>query len=91
MWWMMVSLTALVGVASATSKGPIPCEEARLKCGFRVGCGKALNHYLMGCYGVLQDGPYPTHCPEACAHSLIALTSTEEGKELMEVSEFIFI
>lgn len=83
MWWVMVSLTALVGAVA--EKNPIPCEEARMKCAYRVGCGMALQNYLMGCSAVLQ-GPPPTYCPETCQHSLIALTSTEEGKELMRVS-----
>ncbi|XP_044264317.1 growth arrest-specific protein 1-like isoform X2 [Tribolium madens] len=77
MWWVMVSVAAMMGVAT-----PLPCEEARMRCAYRVGCGTALQHYVMGCSGVLQ-GPPPSHCPEICHHSLIALTSTEEGKDLM--------
>lgn len=77
----MVAVSLLVGVTSA-----IPCEEARLKCAYRVGCGRALQQYLVGCSSVLQ-GNYPTHCPEICKNSLIALTSTDEGKALMNVSE----
>lgn len=80
MWWVMVSVASLMGIAAA-----IPCEEARIKCAFRMGCGTALQNYVVGCSGVLQ-GAYPTHCPEICHHSLIALTSTDEGKALMNVS-----
>lgn len=80
MWWIMVSVAVLVGAVAG-----IPCEEARLKCAYRVGCGMALQKYVMGCSGVLQ-GPPTTQCPEICQHSLIALTSTEEGKDLMSVS-----
>lgn len=82
MWWMMISMIAIVGVAAETPR--MPCEEARMKCAYRVGCGKALQNYLVGCSAVLQ-GPQPTYCPVICQHSLIALTSTEEGKELMRV------
>ncbi|XP_063908017.1 growth arrest-specific protein 1-like isoform X2 [Zophobas morio] len=77
MWWIMVSVAALVGAAAS-----VPCEEARMRCAYRVGCGMALQNYVVGCSGVLQ-GPPPTYCPEICHHSLIALTSTEEGKDLM--------
>lgn len=84
MWWMMVALSALAGTTVAVTPAPV-CEEARLKCAYRVGCGMALQNYLVGCSAVLQ-GPYPTYCPQICQHSLIALTSTEEGKQLMSVS-----
>jgi growth arrest-specific protein 1 len=77
MWWVMVSVAALVGAATS-----LPCEQARMRCAYRVGCGMALQNYVVGCSGVLQ-GPPPTQCPEICHHSLIALTSTEEGKDLM--------
>lgn len=79
---MMISMIAIVGVAAESPR--MPCEEARMKCAYRVGCGMALQKYLVGCSAVLQ-GPQPTYCPEICQHSLIALTSTEEGKELMRV------
>ncbi|XP_026288464.2 growth arrest-specific protein 1-like [Frankliniella occidentalis] len=57
------------------------CEEARLKCAYRTGCGRALQMYIVGC-SALHHGP-PGHCPEACQQALIALTSTDEGKDLM--------
>ncbi|KAB0802373.1 hypothetical protein PPYR_04559 [Photinus pyralis] len=82
MWWVMMSVTAIVGVA-AEYRAPISCEEARLKCAYRVGCGKALQNYMVGCSAVLQ-GPESPSCPENCQHALIALTSTEEGRDLMK-------
>jgi growth arrest-specific protein 1 len=57
------------------------CEEARLKCAYRTGCGMALQNYIVGCSGVLHGAS--TSCPESCQLALIALTSTEEGKDLM--------
>lgn len=48
-------------------------------CIYRIGCGNALQHYLTGCAPVLQGND----CSETCQHALIALTSTDEGKELM--------
>ncbi|KAL1513655.1 hypothetical protein ABEB36_003040 [Hypothenemus hampei] len=78
MWFLMLPLAILTTVADA-----IPCEEARLKCAYREGCGTALQHYLLDCSGVLQ-GPHKHYCPQICEYSLIALVSTEEGKALME-------
>ncbi|XP_059478879.1 growth arrest-specific protein 1-like [Neocloeon triangulifer] len=60
------------------------CENARLKCAYRSGCGQALQNYMMGCSFMLDSGPAVlNYCPEPCQHALIALTSTEEGKNLM--------
>lgn len=58
------------------------CNETRLKCAFRSGCGTALNNYLQFCAADLSRNA--TTCPEACQHALIGLASTEEGKKLME-------
>ena len=57
------------------------CEEARLKCAYRTGCGMALQNNIVGSSDVLHGSE--TSCPESCQHALIALTSTEEGKNLM--------
>ncbi|XP_050674452.1 growth arrest-specific protein 1-like [Leptidea sinapis] len=76
MWWSALVLLLVVGRSAASS-----CEEARLRCAYRSGCGTALNNYMMLCNEVLAQ-PSDT-CPEGCEHALIALTSTEEGKELM--------
>ncbi|CAH1114520.1 unnamed protein product [Psylliodes chrysocephalus] len=78
MWLIMLSVAWLAGVSSG-----IPCEQARLKCAYRVGCGMALQNYIVGCSAVLQGDDFPKHCPEICQYSLTALTSTDEGKELM--------
>jgi len=56
------------------------CEDARMKCAYRTGCGSALQKYVLGCSG-LRDTP--NYCPEECQHALIALTSTPEGQDLM--------
>jgi growth arrest-specific protein 1 len=73
---LAMAVWCVLRVASASS-----CEEARLKCAYRTGCGMALQNYLVGCSGVLHGSG--TSCPESCQHALIALTSTEEGKNLM--------
>lgn len=60
------------------------CDDARMRCAYRTGCGRALTHYLTRCASVLQGDI--SDCPEFCQHALIGLTSTDEGKELMNVS-----
>ncbi|XP_018325217.1 growth arrest-specific protein 1-like [Agrilus planipennis] len=90
MWWIMMSLAAMAAVAGSTAQQErnadeevMSCEVARMRCAYRVGCGKALQHYVMGCSAVLQGMNELAYCPEICQNSLIALTSTEEGKQLM--------
>ncbi|KAM3963261.1 uncharacterized protein ACR2FA_002623 [Aphomia sociella] len=75
--WLMAAVLAAATVAAAA----IPCEKAQVQCAYRSGCGTALNNYMMYCNEVLTT---PTSkCPEQCEYALIALTSTPEGKELM--------
>lgn len=76
-------LAALVAVSAASVCGT-PCAHARTRCAYRTGCGAALSNYIVMCDTVLSE-PVKS-CPEECGHALIALTSTEEGKELMNVS-----
>ncbi|XP_023316795.1 growth arrest-specific protein 1-like [Trichogramma pretiosum] len=57
------------------------CDDANLRCAYRAGCGRALQHYLTRCASVLQGDV--NECPEFCQHALIGLMSTDEGKELM--------
>ncbi|XP_014292414.1 growth arrest-specific protein 1 [Halyomorpha halys] len=57
----------------------IPCEEARMRCAFRTGCGNALNKYMIVCSELNRR---PNVCPELCVNALIALMSTNEGKQL---------
>lgn len=58
------------------------CEVARLKCAYRVGCGMALQNYMVGCSDVITGSSQ--RCSDHCRNSLIALTSTEEGEALMK-------
>lgn len=69
--------------ASAAAVASMPCTEARNRCMYRTGCGAALSNYMMMCERVLTTDLPPTACPNECSNALIALTSTEEGKELM--------
>ncbi|XP_075217513.1 growth arrest-specific protein 1-like [Lycorma delicatula] len=80
----------LVLIAAAMSLGvqlevdaTSSCEDARMKCVYRVGCSTALRNYMLDCSSVLHAEPPVTHCPEACQLALITLTSTDEGKQLM--------
>ncbi|CAK9822285.1 Growth arrest-specific protein 1 [Anthophora retusa] len=84
--WLDQSSVLLTGMMlfstimwNAAKSSIMRCEEAKLKCAYRTGCGTALQHYLTGCAPVLQGND----CSETCQHALIALTSTDEGKELM--------
>lgn len=87
MWWMMVTFSTFVGVA-VSEDPPLSCEDARLKCAYREGCSFALRRYMGTCTSVIQ-GPNPRVCPEGCLDSLIALTSTVEGQELMKVCYYL--
>ncbi|XP_042206231.1 growth arrest-specific protein 1-like [Homarus americanus] len=60
----------------------ILCEEARIKCALRGGCGMALQNYMLGCADLMSGRI--DYCDEYCKNSLIALTSTEEGHILMD-------
>lgn len=76
-----MSLGVQLGVVESAS-----CEEARMKCVYRTGCGAALHKYMVDCSSVIHANPPMTHCPDACQLALITLTSTNEGQQLMNVS-----
>ena len=80
--WLVAALLA----AFAAVGGSISCNEARTRCAYRTGCGAALGNYMMMCEAVLTEPTESSVCPRECGNALIALTSTEEGKELMNVS-----
>lgn len=93
--WMDIVLITLAfsmicltnGSVVLPTNNSITCDEARLRCAYRTGCGMALQHYLTRCTSVLHGNI--NECPESCQHALIALTSTDEGKDLMRVSILI--
>lgn len=58
------------------------CAEAKIRCALRSGCGMALQNYMLGCADLM--GGRVDHCDEYCKNALIALTSTEEGHDLMD-------
>ncbi|KAL4714935.1 hypothetical protein ACJJTC_003086, partial [Scirpophaga incertulas] len=74
--WVLALVLVLVAVASA-----LQCQEAQMRCAYRSGCGTAFGNYEMMCSDVL--GESNSKCTKACEYALIALTSTEEGKALM--------
>ncbi|XP_047031219.1 growth arrest-specific protein 1-like isoform X1 [Helicoverpa zea] len=78
MWLLAALLAACAAVGSTMS-----CNEARTRCAYRTGCGAALGNYMMMCEAVLSEPSASSSCPRECGNALIALTSTEEGKELM--------
>ncbi|KAK7584303.1 hypothetical protein V9T40_005266 [Parthenolecanium corni] len=75
----VVMVLAIISAATA-----IPCELANLRCSFRTGCSMALQEYARSCSAMLHHSPdTPVICPEVCKNALIALTSTDEGHDLM--------
>ncbi|KAI5750960.1 hypothetical protein M8J77_002850 [Diaphorina citri] len=68
------------------AKANMSCESARIKCAYREGCAEALQNYMIGCSQAFHGSTALNYCPETCQLALIALTSTEVGKELMNVS-----
>lgn len=92
---MWVVLTVVMWFAAGVVRGEdigsavsdVGCTEAKLRCAYRAGCGRALTNYVLWCSDLVRG---VSKCPEACQHALIALTSTEEGKLLMNVSMAYF-
>ncbi|CAB3364396.1 Hypothetical predicted protein [Cloeon dipterum] len=62
----------------------ISCEAAHQLCMYREGCGVALQNYFWRCSGYLDGQNRLDYCPLACHETLIALTSTEQGKHMMD-------
>ncbi|XP_047495471.1 growth arrest-specific protein 1-like isoform X1 [Penaeus chinensis] len=58
------------------------CAEAKIRCALRSGCGMALQNYMLGCADLMSGRI--DYCDEYCKNALIALTSTEEGHDLMD-------
>ncbi|XP_022188039.2 growth arrest-specific protein 1 [Nilaparvata lugens] len=80
--------TVVMTVASAKEdsnnhQNSSSCEAVRLKCIYNAGCSMALRNYMYGCSAVMSADPPYQHCPEPCQLSLIALTSTDDGRRLM--------
>ncbi|XP_045123501.1 growth arrest-specific protein 1-like isoform X1 [Portunus trituberculatus] len=71
--------TSMMPTPAAT---PMTCEDARIKCALREGCGMALQNYMLGCADLISGKS--AECDPYCRNSLIALTSTEEGHALMD-------
>ena len=59
------------------------CPFASLKCSYRTGCGSTLQSYVIECNDLIMNKT--DQCTERCKNTLVGLTSTVEGKKLMEV------
>ncbi|KAK7584302.1 hypothetical protein V9T40_005265 [Parthenolecanium corni] len=78
----MLSVVMVLAIISAATG--IPCESANQQCSFRTGCSMALQEYVRSCSIMLHRSPDSSViCPEVCKNALIALTSTDEGRDLM--------
>jgi len=58
------------------------CDIARTKCAYRMGCGFSLHGYMVDCADLIAGRT--NKCQPSCQRALIALTSTEEGQELID-------
>ncbi|XP_063982243.1 growth arrest-specific protein 1-like [Diachasmimorpha longicaudata] len=84
-WTSILAALMILTVVAAdegtnTTSASISCEDARVKCAYRTGCGAALQQYVTNCATDLRGRV--TSCPETCLLALIALMSTDEGKQL---------
>ncbi|XP_050431970.1 growth arrest-specific protein 1-like [Adelges cooleyi] len=73
---------ATVGTAVANDRHSPTCEEVRVRCAFGSGCSVALHNYFTKCDQMLRADS--TTCPESCLYALVSITSTEEGKKLLD-------
>lgn len=76
--YIMSSGTWLINVSCQIGQ---KCEVARAQCAFRMGCGMALQSYIMDCADLISG--HTTECSVTCQRALIALMSTEEGEMLI--------
>jgi growth arrest-specific protein 1 len=58
------------------------CDIARTKCAYRMGCGFSLHSYMVDCADLIAGRT--NKCQTPCQRALIALTSTEEGQQLID-------
>ncbi|XP_018023750.1 uncharacterized protein LOC108679606 [Hyalella azteca] len=67
---------------STSPKVPDSCEVSNIKCALRSGCGMALQKYMLDCADLISGRT--ERCDDHCKDSLLILTSTQEGRALME-------
>ena len=60
------------------------CDDARLKCAFRLDCGQALTSYMIHCADLIAGTVDINRCPSKCFRALVALASTEHGAKLVD-------
>ncbi|KAF2360824.1 hypothetical protein FHG87_008422 [Trinorchestia longiramus] len=65
-----------------TPRAPESCEVSNIKCALRSGCGMALQKYMLDCADLINGNS--EECDVHCKDSLLILTSTSEGRALME-------
>lgn len=67
---------------STPSQTSNKCEVARTRCAYRMGCGMALQGYMISCADLISNRT--DICSINCQTALIALMSTEEGEVLID-------
>ena len=69
------------------SSSPNSCRFAQLKCSYRTGCGATLQSFLIECDALIHNRT--NVCSNRCKNTLVGLTSTVEGQNLMSVSHIL--
>lgn len=69
-------------VPTTTSSSATKCEIARTRCAYRMGCGMALQGYMINCADLISNRT--DVCSVNCQTALIALMSTDEGEALID-------
>lgn len=79
----LANLATSIPPVTSPTESPFKCDIARMRCAYRMGCGMALQSYMITCAELIANDSL-TGCPVECQNSLIALTSTDEGEDLVE-------
>ncbi|XP_050539334.1 uncharacterized protein LOC126904379 [Daktulosphaira vitifoliae] len=80
--WSYKPMVASTTIATTADRHSVTCEDLRVRCAFATGCSMALHNYFTKCDQSLRADS--TTCSESCLYALVTLTSTEEGKKLLD-------
>eukprot|EP00096_Caligus_rogercresseyi_P008560 TRINITY_DN2757_c0_g1_i1.p1 TRINITY_DN2757_c0_g1~~TRINITY_DN2757_c0_g1_i1.p1 ORF type:complete len:298 (+),score=72.95 TRINITY_DN2757_c0_g1_i1:100-993(+) len=83
-WCYLGILLSLVvsGRRASSVESTESCRYLSLKCSYRGGCGATLRSYLLECNDLIKNKTEV--CSESCKYTLIGLTSTPEGKSMLD-------
>lgn len=78
----VTTTTTTVPTTTSDDTNENTCEVARTRCAYRMGCGMALQSYMISCADLISNRT--NVCSVKCQTALIALMSTEEGEDLID-------